>query len=209
MGGAVLDDVRLEGERVILRPIREGDVDLAFQHVHQRREILDRLVWRGPERREDLIPFYSEWRTEEEGGWDYHLAVVGREDGRFSGSIGARFAGHPHTGDLGYWIAVDRWGRGYASEAIRLVSWLCFTRLRAVLLYANVFVGNDASRRVLEKSDFELDHVSRPVFEGVVREQWHLSLTRGAFERRHADWGPRSAEISISAVDRGRRSRRR
>jgi RimJ/RimL family protein N-acetyltransferase len=142
--------------------------------------------------------FYDHWCAGGSDGYDYHFAVVGREDGRFSGSLGARFAGHPHAADLGYWIAVDRWGRGYASEAISLVTWLCFEHLEATLLYANVFVGNVASRRALEKSGFELAHVSRPVFDGAVREQWHMSLTRSQFQGERAGRGPRSAEVVFS-----------
>ena len=194
----MLESVRLEGEHVILRPIRAEDVDLAFAQVHRRPEILDWLIWKGPESRADMLAFYSDWRAGDGAGLDYHLAVVGREDGRFSGSVGARFAGHPHSGDLGYWIAVDRWRRGYASEAIFLTAWLCFEHLEAALLYANVFVGNVASRRALEKSGFEVAHVSRPVLDGAVREQWHMTLTRSRFER--AGRRPRSAQVVTSGV---------
>jgi RimJ/RimL family protein N-acetyltransferase len=195
-----LGDVRLEGERVILRPIRPEDVELAFAQVHRRSEILDWLIWEGPETPEDMHAFYGDWRAGGADGYDYHFAVVGLEDGRFSGSLGARFAGHPHSGDLGYWIAVDRWGRGYASEAIFLATWLCFEHLEATLLYANVFVGNVASRVALEKSGFELAHVSRPVFAGPVREQWHMTLTRSHFRRTQAGRRPLSEQVAFSAV---------
>ncbi len=190
---------------MILRPIDPADAELAFDQVHDRREILDWLIWQGPETPADLEPHYASWRNDGADGHDYHFAILGREDGRFSGSIGVRFIGHARTGDLGYWVAVDRWGRGYASDAIRLLTWLCFARLQSVLVYANVFVGNEASRRALERSGFELDHVSELPYDGVPREQWHLSLSRRGFLRSFLDWEPRVAEVEVSAAGPGPR----
>jgi len=188
---------------VILRPIAAGDIELAFDQIHERREILDWLIWQGPESPEDLEPYYSNWCSGGSDGYDYHFAVVGRGDGRFSGSIGARFRGHPRTADLGYWIATDRWGRGYASEAIRLLTWLCFARLQSVLVFANVFLGNDASRRALEKSGYSFDHITTPVYDGVPREQWHLSLSRRGFLRSFVGWEPRAVDVEVSEEEPG------
>lgn len=201
MARLVLDRARLEGERVVLRPIDVADIDLAYGQIHGRREILDWLIWQGPETRADLEPHYSSWRTGGPDGYDYHFAIVDREDGRFSGSIGARFRGHARTGDVGYWLAEDRWGRGFASEAIRLLTWVCFARLQSVLLYANVFVGNDASRRALEKSGYSYDSTTRPIYDGVPREQWHMSLSRRGFLRSFMDWEPQRAEVEVSEAD--------
>ena len=50
MGRLVLEDVRLEGERVILRPIAPSDAELAFEQVHRRDEILDWLIWMAMKR---------------------------------------------------------------------------------------------------------------------------------------------------------------
>jgi RimJ/RimL family protein N-acetyltransferase len=197
----VLDRARLEGEVVILRPIDVTDIDAAFEQIHGRREILDWLIWQGPESRLDLEPYYSAWKSGGSDGYDYHFALVGRDDGRFAGSIGARFRGHPRTGDLGYWIATDRWGRGYASEAIRLLTWLCFARLQSVLTYANVFVGNEASRRALEKSGYAHDHTTKAVYDGVQREQWHMSLSHRGFLRAFEGWEPVAAEVELSEAN--------
>lgn len=57
--------------------------------------------------------------------------------------------------ELGYWIARDRWGRGYAAEAGRAVLAIARHGLRLGRITASHLVDNPASGRVLEKLGFE------------------------------------------------------
>jgi RimJ/RimL family protein N-acetyltransferase len=57
--------------------------------------------------------------------------------------------------ELGYWIGVRNWGRGYATEAARAVIDHAFAELGHDALHASVRVSNPASRRVLEKCGFQ------------------------------------------------------
>jgi ribosomal-protein-alanine N-acetyltransferase len=207
----VLESVYLEGARVALRPVRSDDVEAAFAALDGRREILDWLVWGGPERARDLLPYYSHWRRGDDvreraldGARDYALAVIDLADGRFSGCLSLRFTAHPGAGDLGYWIAVERWGRGFASEAIKLSAWLAFGPLRAHLLCASVFHGNQASRRVLEKNGFSLDHEGSVLVDGTRRPQWSLNATRRSFlESAAVAWRPAVARVEFRAAAAG------
>lgn len=56
--------------------------------------------------------------------------------------------------EIGYWIGRPFWGRGYASEAVRLVVAFAFEDLGLRRLYAHVLAHNPASGRVLEKAGF-------------------------------------------------------
>jgi RimJ/RimL family protein N-acetyltransferase len=56
--------------------------------------------------------------------------------------------------ELGYWIAKEHWGRGYAPEAARLMIHIAGTQLRLPRLVAGYFVDNPASGRVLKKLGF-------------------------------------------------------
>jgi RimJ/RimL family protein N-acetyltransferase len=189
---------------VALRPVRQSDIERAFAALHRRHEILEWLVWRGPERREDLERYYESWcqaarSGPERAGHDYHLAVIDLESELFAGSLSLRFAWHPGVGDLGYWIAVDSWNRGFGSEAIRLASWLGFGPLRAHLIRANVFSGNHASRRVLEKSGYSVDReVAIDHGEGK-RTQWCLNATRRSFLAAVGDWSPVHSRVELNA----------
>ena len=78
------------------------------------------------------------------------------------------------TGGLGYHLAPEHWGRGYASEA--LAGLIRMTRLltRLPSLHAGVMPHNRASVRVLEKNGFLL-----------TGSGLHTSPFRGTFEVEH------------------------
>jgi len=84
--------------------------------------------------------------------------------------------------EVGYWIGVPFWGRGIATEAVRLVTTMAFTRhpeLRR--LYALPFASNPASARVLEKVGYRREALMRQsaIKDGVVQDQWLYALLRG------------------------------
>jgi RimJ/RimL family protein N-acetyltransferase len=56
---------------------------------------------------------------------------------------------------LGYWLGVDYWGKGYATEALHTVIDYAFTDLEHAALHAGARVTNPTSRRVLEKCGFQ------------------------------------------------------
>ena len=57
--------------------------------------------------------------------------------------------------ELGYWLGVNYWGQGYATEALHAVIDYAFTDLEHAALSAGARVTNPASRRVLEKCGFQ------------------------------------------------------
>jgi RimJ/RimL family protein N-acetyltransferase len=57
--------------------------------------------------------------------------------------------------EIGYWLGVSYWGRGYATEAARAVIDHAFGKLGHETLQAGARVSNPASRRVLEKCGFQ------------------------------------------------------
>jgi RimJ/RimL family protein N-acetyltransferase len=57
--------------------------------------------------------------------------------------------------ELGYWLGVPYWGRGYATEAVRALIDHAFSELGHDALQAGARVTNPASRRVLEKCGFQ------------------------------------------------------
>jgi RimJ/RimL family protein N-acetyltransferase len=54
-------------------------------------------------------------------------------------------------GELGYWIGVPYWGRGYATEAAGAVVRYGFDTLALTRIAARAFCRNPASSRVLRK----------------------------------------------------------
>ena len=59
--------------------------------------------------------------------------------------------------NLGYWLDEDSWGKGYISEATRVVLSHAFRKQGYDAIASGAFEDNPASLRVLEKLGFEFD----------------------------------------------------
>lgn len=57
--------------------------------------------------------------------------------------------------EIGYWLGIEHWGKGYATEAVHALVDYAFTDLGHTALHAGARVTNPASRRVLEKCGFQ------------------------------------------------------
>jgi RimJ/RimL family protein N-acetyltransferase len=78
------------------------------------------------------------------------------------GCVGLHPCGGPGP-ELGYWIASDRWGQGYATEAARAVLAVART-LGHRRVEASVFADNPASARVVAKLGFRATGAIAPRF---------------------------------------------
>ena len=65
------------------------------------------------------------------------------------------------SAELGYWIGEPYWGKGIATQAVKMISLYAFGQLNLIRLYAGVFDLNKASQRVLEKTGFQLEGILR------------------------------------------------
>lgn len=91
--------------------------------------------------------------------------------------------GTPKRGELGYWVGVPYWGRGYASAAARALVRLMFEEHGLDELYSSCLVRNPASARVLEKAGF------RPVGYGThPNTKWGAEDRFALFELTRDEW---------------------
>lgn len=87
-------------------------------------------------------------------------AVVLRETGRPVGCVGLLFPSSSHfrigatEAEVGYWIGTSWRGRGLMPEALGGLVRRAFEELELTALWGSCFVGNAASRRVMEKCGF-------------------------------------------------------
>jgi len=86
-------------------------------------------------------------------------------------------------GEMGYWIAMERWGHGFATEAAHAVVDHGFGVMGLHRIEALAFGSNDASMRVLEKCGLRREGVRRERFYrggryhdavvfGVLKQDW-------------------------------------
>ena len=102
------------------------------------------------------------------------LAVIA--DGEVIGSAAVWTTSPKHlTGEIGYTLSADRWGRGIGTVVARMLLELGFARLGLRRIAATCDVGNLASARVLEKAGMEREGTLRSylVVDGARRDH-HL-----------------------------------
>jgi RimJ/RimL family protein N-acetyltransferase len=95
------------------------------------------------------------------------LAIILKENQMHIGNIKLDFIlNRVHRlGDVGIVIGIrDHWGKGYASEAIKLISNYAFNTLNLHKLTACCYASNKGSIRIFEKSGYEIEGVLKKHF---------------------------------------------
>jgi ribosomal-protein-alanine N-acetyltransferase len=84
------------------------------------------------------------------------------------------------SAELGYWLGEPFWGHGIMSRAIHELCSYTFDHYEIIRIFAKPFAHNIASRRALEKSDFELEGILRKsVYKnGKIYDSCIYALTR-------------------------------
>jgi RimJ/RimL family protein N-acetyltransferase len=69
--------------------------------------------------------------------------------------------------ELGYWLGVDHWGQGFATEAARAAIDYAFDEFDTEHLVSGARVANPTSRNILEKCGFQWSGVQLHRFEAI------------------------------------------
>lgn len=65
------------------------------------------------------------------------------------------------SAELSYWISEDYWGKGIATQAVKMICKEAFTTFDIVRIYAEPFGCNVASKNVLKKAGFTYEGTMR------------------------------------------------
>ena len=148
--------VFLESDDVELRTVEREDLEFCQQTLNDP-DVRHGLALVEPLTSDDEAQWYESRVVESD---DVHLLVC--DDGERVGTAGLNDVnGGSGTAELGYWIAPDYHGNGYATAAARLFVEYAFAERRLHKVYANAFAFNEGSQRVLEKVGFEREGVHR------------------------------------------------
>jgi len=170
--------------RLTLRPYTFADAS-AVAALAGRREIADTtMAIPHPY----LVQHATDWISGQSISWkegrEVVFAIVFREETKLIGAVGLREIDKAHShAELGYWIGVDWWGRGFATEAARAVVEFGFQSLKLNRIHAHHMLRNPASGRVLQKVGMRPEGVLRQrvckwgVFEdvailAVIKSEW-------------------------------------
>ena len=148
-----------------VRDARPGDVP-AFYAMHADPEANRRGAF-TPRKRAD---FFKHWAKVLKNRLILKKTVL--HNGKVAGYVVSFYRGRRR--EIGYWVARRHWGKGLASEGLRLT----LENHHARPLFARVAKTNPASKRVVEKCGFRV--VKENVYEneaGKKVEEYVLKLT--------------------------------
>ena len=128
----------------------------------------------------DFIRGFVEWQGKRPRT-RYQLAITLRVEGRLIGSCGIRMETvDSRQANIGYELAPDYWGEGYATEAARAILAFGFGELRLHRIWARCVAENAASYRVLEKIGMRREGCLRE--EEWMKGQWWDTLVYGILD---------------------------
>lgn len=138
-------------ERLLLRDYTLADAP-ALHHLVGAREIaLNTLRIPHPYPEGEAERWISTHDALREKG-ELPFAITLRGSGELVGTVGLHHSREGHdSAELGYWIGVPYWGRGYATEAAAAAVKFGFEELKLNRIFASYFTRNAASGRVLQK----------------------------------------------------------
>jgi len=173
-----MNEVTLESERLLLRWLREADFD-QFARMCRDPEVMRFLggevttdidVWR------QMASIMGHWYFRGHGIW----AVEEKSTGNLIGRIGFIYPIGWPAFELGWTLARESWGKGYATEGAQRALQYAFTEMGRDHVISLIAPANVASARVAErlgeKIEGQTELLGKEVLiYGIEREEWAAS----------------------------------
>jgi RimJ/RimL family protein N-acetyltransferase len=180
----------LETERLLLRPLTADDIDAV--HAYQSLDEVCAYLPYEPRTREEVErrltgPDFTRTELDAEGQV-LILGIALKEAGQVIGDVLLMWHSEKHrSGELGYELHPDHWGRGYAVEASRVVLGLAFDTLGLHRMTGRIDALNAGSASVLSKLGMRQEAVlvenewfrgrwSDEIDFAILDREWHASL---------------------------------
>ena len=141
----------LRTARLLLRSFDREDIPALVRLAGAREIAATTIQIPHPYKEEDASNFIAKAEANCREGLSAGFAISLPQEKELCGAIGLHLANEHLHAELGYWVGVPFWGRGFATEAARAVVEFGFRTLRLRRIFAHHFAGNTASQRVLEK----------------------------------------------------------
>ena len=141
-------------ERLLLRRWKLSDADALYKYACDP-EVGPHAGWPPHKNVEESKMIIRELFTN-----DYTWAVILKETNEPIGCMGYYPFGKSNIeigendAEVGYWIGKPHWNNGYCTEALQAMIHYCYEKKHFQTLWADFFVDNPASGRVMEKCSF-------------------------------------------------------
>jgi ribosomal-protein-alanine N-acetyltransferase len=174
----------LQTSRLRLRPHSESDIPDLVRLAGEREIAATTLRIAHPYTEQNAEDFLA-MSQENNKAW---FAIALLSNNRLIGGVGLRIDPEHDHAEIGYWIGVPYWGKGYATEAAHEVMRYGFEDLNLHRIHAACFSRNAASEKILLKLGMR--------HEGHMREhqrKWGDFIDVAAYGILRSEWQNRSA----------------
>lgn len=138
-------------ERLKLRPFTSDDAEAVTALVSDRRIAIDTLAIPHPYERSMAESWLAGHAEAFARGESATFAVVAADSGTLVGCVGLAINREHRRAEIGWWVGVPYWGRGYCTEAAAAVMRWAFGAFDLHRIDAHHLTRNAASGRVMQK----------------------------------------------------------
>lgn len=175
--------MRIDGKEIYLRPFEMSDAEALFELQIRNRELFQRTAPTQPENfytlecQQDYIKNGIE---QQENGQRFGFGIFLKENDQLIGNIMIANIrrGPSQSCIMGYSLDQAYNGRGYTTEAVSYVLNFAFRELKLHRVEAGVMPSNTGSIRVLEKSGFTREGLSRENLEINGKRESHYMFSK-------------------------------
>ncbi|MBQ5648645.1 MAG: GNAT family N-acetyltransferase [Clostridia bacterium] len=154
------DMPQLYTDRLILRRMTKRDAADMYEYSHLS-EVTEYLLWHPHSSIDHTKTYLSYLEKDYRMGNFYDWGVTLRDSGKLIGTCGFTTIDTVNMcGEIGYVLNPSYWGNGIACEAVDAVMQFGFD-LRLHRIEAKYIIGNERSRRVMEKCGMTFEGIRR------------------------------------------------
>ena len=176
----------IKGERLTLRQMHPIDAEDMYSYA-QREDVTEYLLW-SPHPSMSYTRDYLKYIQGRYALGDfYDWAIIDRESRRMIGTCGfTRINVENRSGEIGYVLNPEFWGKGYAFEATSLVLEFGFAELELHRIEARFMQGNERSLGLMRKlgMSFEGYHADEIFVKGSYRTVGVCALLRDQYFKK-------------------------
>jgi len=186
---------RIETERLVLRCYEPADATaLQATCARNREHLLPWLPWaeQDPQTLDEKLELVLSFRSKYDAGENSVMGIFESESGELVGGTGLHPCGGEgpqFTREIGYWIAAEREGRGYVSEAVRALLLVAFRHVGLLSIVVRCDPENARSRAVPERLGFVNEGLLRNTIHranGDLAAAYRYCMTRREYEASEA-----------------------
>jgi len=175
----------LNTDRILLRKITLDDVDDMYDYATDPL-VTEYLTWSPHPDKACTLNYISSLQSRYKTGDFFDWAIVHKDSGKMIGTCGfTKFDYANNSAEIGYVLNRNYHGQGIIPEAASEVIKFGFDRLGINRIEGRFIIGNDASRRVMEKIGMKFEGVFREgmIIKGVYRDIGVCSILMSEYVR--------------------------